>query len=171
MLTSLQIIGAPSFFPTVWGWVKRWFDPVTVSKIFILGKNEVIPTLTKFVEIDHIPKKYGGKLDWKWGDLPHMGPEEMKAVEKDGKKGWIAGPALWLDNERIVVGNEKGKPRRSDKEIAEKKPVVYAADYTEIPVHEGRRSTSKRPSVSSQKPNGNATGNNSEKAMASSTLR
>src|SRR5438034_8056022 len=28
-----QIIGAPSFFPTVWGWIKRWFDPVTTSKI------------------------------------------------------------------------------------------------------------------------------------------
>ena len=32
-----QIIGAPAFFPTVWGWIKRWFDPNTTSKIFILS--------------------------------------------------------------------------------------------------------------------------------------
>lgn len=29
-LDRIFIIGAPSFFPTVWGWIKRWFDPVTV---------------------------------------------------------------------------------------------------------------------------------------------
>ena len=34
-LDRIFIIGAPSFFPTVWGWIKRWFDPITVSKIFI----------------------------------------------------------------------------------------------------------------------------------------
>lgn len=32
-LDRIFIIGAPSFFPTVWGWVKRWFDPVTVVSI------------------------------------------------------------------------------------------------------------------------------------------
>lgn len=29
-LDRIFIIGAPSFFPTVWGWIKRWFDPITV---------------------------------------------------------------------------------------------------------------------------------------------
>ena len=32
-LDRIFIIGAPSFFPTVWGWVKRWFDPITVVSI------------------------------------------------------------------------------------------------------------------------------------------
>jgi len=29
-LDRIFVIGAPSFFPTVWGWAKKWFDPITV---------------------------------------------------------------------------------------------------------------------------------------------
>jgi len=32
-LDRIFVIGAPSFFPTVWGWVKRWFDPITVVSL------------------------------------------------------------------------------------------------------------------------------------------
>lgn len=100
-----------------------------------------------------IPKKYGGKLDWAWGDMPDLDDEIREALARDGHNGWIKGPALWLNNERIVVGSENGKARRSDKEIAEMKPIVYAADYTEEPVHPDKRasvvSTSHRKSLAS----------------------
>lgn len=86
-----------------------------------------------------IPKKYGGQLNWAWGDIPDLDDETRTALERDGNKGWVKGPALWLNNERIVVGSQDGKLRRSDKEIAEKKPIVYAADYTEDPVHPEKR--------------------------------
>ncbi|KAK5094522.1 hypothetical protein LTS08_008574 [Lithohypha guttulata] len=138
-LDRIFIIGAPSFFPTVWSWIKRWFDPVTVSKIFILSKAEVTPTLEKFMDPTSIPKKYGGQLDWQWGDIPNLDAETRAALERDGNKGWVKGPALWLNGERVVVGSENGKLRRSDREIAEKKPIVYAADYTEAPVHPDKR--------------------------------
>lgn len=29
-LDRIFVIGAPSFFPTLWEWAKRWFDPITV---------------------------------------------------------------------------------------------------------------------------------------------
>lgn len=88
---------------------------------------------------DSIPKKYGGNLDWRWGDVPDLDNEMREILERDGNKGWVKGPALWLNNERVVVGSENGKLRRSDKEIAEKKPIIYAADYTEEPVHPEKR--------------------------------
>lgn len=88
---------------------------------------------------ESIPQKYGGKLDWSWGSLPDLDDELRAILEQDGNKGWVRGPALWLNNERVVVGSENGKLRRSDKEIAEKKPIVYAADYTEEPVHPEKR--------------------------------
>ncbi|ETN40374.1 uncharacterized protein HMPREF1541_04651 [Cyphellophora europaea CBS 101466] len=141
-LDRIFIIGAPAFFPTVWSWIKRWFDPVTVSKIFILGKHEVKPTLERFMDPKDIPKQYGGQLDFQWGDLPHLDDEAKAAVETDGKQGWIAGPCLWLDHKRIVVGSENGKPRRSVEDIEKMKPIVYAADYTEVPVHPERRASS-----------------------------
>jgi len=137
-LDRIFIIGSPSFFPTVWGWIKRWFDPVTVSKIFILSKHEVKPTLSKYMETRDFPKRYGGDLDWEWGDLPHLDDETRAAVEKDGNKGWVRGPCQWLDGKRLVVGSEKGKLRTSDEEIERRRPIVYAADYTHLPVHPGK---------------------------------
>lgn len=137
----MQIIGAPAFFPTVWGWIKRWFDPVTVSKIFILSRSEVKPVLEKFMGSSSFPKKYGGELDWNWGDLPSVDEETRIALEKDGNTGWVRGPALWLDHERVLVGSSNGVLRRNDKEIAEKKPIVYAADNTEEPVHPDKRAS------------------------------
>jgi hypothetical protein len=130
-----QIIGAPAFFPTVWGWIKRWFDPVTVSKIFILGKQEVKSTLSSFIHPDDFPKRYGGNLDWDFGTPPHMDEESLRAVQKDGRSGWVDGPCLWLDHKRFAVGSVDGKTRRPDSEIAALKPVVYAADKTDEPVH------------------------------------
>lgn len=29
-LDRIFVIGAPSFFPTVWQWAQKWFDPITV---------------------------------------------------------------------------------------------------------------------------------------------
>ncbi|KAL2417264.1 hypothetical protein ABEF91_005106 [Exophiala dermatitidis] len=138
-LDRIFIIGAPSFFPTVWGWIKRWFDPVTVSKIFILSKHDVKPTLSKFMETKDFPKRYGGDLDWEWGDLPDLDAETRAAVEKDGNKGWVKGPCLWLAGQRLVVGSEKGKLRCPDGEVEKRKPIQYAADYTELPVHPDKK--------------------------------
>lgn len=128
-------MGAPSFFPTVWGWVKRWFDPVTVSKIFILGKHEVKSTISAYVSPDDFPQRYGGNLDWDFGMVPHMDEESSRAVERDGRKGWVDGPCLWLDRKRFAVGTVDGKLRRPGSEIAALKPVVYAADHTADQVH------------------------------------
>lgn len=112
MLTVPQILGAPSFFPTVWGWIKRWFDPVTVSKIFILSQAEIKPTLEKFVEHENIPKAYGGSLDWSFGQHPHLDEAAAMQCYKTGKD-WIPGPLLWEDDQRVPVGTVNGQPRTS----------------------------------------------------------
>jgi hypothetical protein len=64
-----------------------------------------------------------------------MDEESLRAVERDGMSGWVDGPCLWLDHKRVAVGRVNGKPRRLESEIAALKPVVYAADKTEEPVH------------------------------------
>ncbi len=75
-----QIIGAPAFFPTVWGWIKRWFDPITTSKIFILSNHDLLPTLESFIDPANIPKKYGGQLDYTCGDNPVLDPAMAKVL-------------------------------------------------------------------------------------------
>lgn len=134
-LDRIFIIGAPSFFPTVWGWIKRWFDPITVSKIFILSKATTLSTLEEFVDRANIPKKYGGELDYTFGELPKLDPEIAAHLEwvqperlsagkgeaqKEHKSGEVntfpSGPIRWTKTENgdmlaTAVGSQDGKPR------------------------------------------------------------
>ncbi|PYI06145.1 CRAL/TRIO domain-containing protein [Aspergillus sclerotiicarbonarius CBS 121057] len=121
-LDRIFIIGAPSFFPTVWGWIKRWFDPGTTSKIFILSAAEVKPTLTAFMDPSSIPKQYGGELDWQWGDMPYLDEESRKLVgvletppaEGETKPSFIKGPVLFKGDHVEVLGKVNGESRKSD---------------------------------------------------------
>ncbi|RFU32097.1 hypothetical protein B7463_g4250, partial [Scytalidium lignicola] len=117
-LDRIFIIGAPAFFPTVWGWIKRWFDPITTSKIFILGHHEVKETLEKFIEPANIPKKFGGELDFDWGDFPNLDPAlEGIVTWKDGHKDFPHGPMYWVpvdgknEMQLKVVGSVDDKER------------------------------------------------------------
>jgi hypothetical protein len=80
-LDRIFIIGAPSFFPTVWSWIKRWFDPITVSKIFILSQADMKATLEKYIAPENIPRQYGGTLDFEFGMLPVLEPAIQDALK------------------------------------------------------------------------------------------
>ena len=75
LIPLAQIIGAPSFFPTVWSWIKGYFDQNTVNKVHILSSSEVFHVLSQHIDPENIPKKYGGSLDFTFGDLPNLDPE------------------------------------------------------------------------------------------------
>ena len=122
-LDRIFVIGAPSFFNTIWDWAKGWFDPITVSKIFILNDKNMLSELSKVVDVENIPKKYGGKLDWSFGDMPFLGPNITEAlrwkevVEEKGHKTLPKGPIRWEydadgDLVAIAIGTEAGKPRK-----------------------------------------------------------
>ncbi|RYP63961.1 hypothetical protein DL771_008996 [Monosporascus sp. 5C6A] len=118
-LDRIFIIGAPHYFGTVWGWIKRWFDPVTVSKIFILGPNDVIPVLTQFMDITSIPKVYGGELEWTFFEDPALDEEINRICHfENGYETFPPGPLYWntLDGgkrmECLAVGTKDGKDRR-----------------------------------------------------------
>ncbi|KAI8939543.1 hypothetical protein NX059_003312 [Plenodomus lindquistii] len=142
-LDRIFIIGAPSFFPTVWGWVKRWFDPITVSKIFILSPANVYPTLLQYIEHENIPKKYGGGLDFEWGSMPNLEPsiEQQMRWEnpstENGRKTFPIGPMKWEEGpngemQAWSIGSENGKPRRK-MVFAIPKPVGFTHDNMPAP--------------------------------------
>ncbi|EIN04372.1 hypothetical protein PUNSTDRAFT_128408 [Punctularia strigosozonata HHB-11173 SS5] len=62
------IINAPWGFSTVWGFIKPWLDPVTVSKIDILGSGYKDRLLAQ-VPAENLPKEFGGRCH-----LPRSGP-------------------------------------------------------------------------------------------------
>lgn len=135
---STQIIGAPGFFTTVWGWIKRWFDPVTVSKIFILSPTEVLPTLKSFIAVENIPKKYGGELDFGWNDHSKLDAAIKNTVEwADGYDAeFPTGPLYWvpIDGGKrlqcIARGTVGGKERRN---VVGSIPVAVAKEEEQQP--------------------------------------
>jgi len=123
MLRFPQILGAPAFFPTIWGWIKKWFDPITTSKIFILSHHQVLPTLSQFIDRENIPKKYGGLLDFECGDMPNLDPQVRDCLtigqEDDAERFFLTAPVRWIDAgddgemTAVGVGSIDGKQRSS----------------------------------------------------------
>ncbi|EKM79113.1 hypothetical protein AGABI1DRAFT_106707 [Agaricus bisporus var. burnettii JB137-S8] len=62
-LGAIAVVNAPSFFPTVWGWIKGWFDEGTRNKIMILGKDPG-SNLLELIDAEDLPKTYGGTFEW-----------------------------------------------------------------------------------------------------------
>ncbi|KAI1983429.1 hypothetical protein LOZ53_005858 [Ophidiomyces ophidiicola] len=148
-LDRIYVIGAPYFFPTVWGWIKRWFDPVTTSKIYILSASEVKTTLTMFMEPSSIPKRFGGELDWEWEDMPNLdeparelvgtlenlGPtadgeltttnieKETSKTEEERKKNFTKGPIAWVKDRIEIFGSIGGKTRRKTVHVEQKQQL------------------------------------------------
>lgn len=69
------------------------------------------------MNIEDIPTKYGGKLNWKFGDGPSLDPEIGKAMNWAGQhKTFPAGPVRWRtdrngDMTAVALGSSKGKQR------------------------------------------------------------
>lgn len=79
-------------------------------------------TLEQYIEPQHIPKRYGGQLDWDWGMMPILEPEIMRHLlwqnpsTEGGQKTFPRGPIKWEDSAdgkltALAVGSEKGVAR------------------------------------------------------------
>lgn len=122
-LDHIFVVGAPAFFSTIWDWAKRWFDPITVQKITIINDKTMLQELSKFIDPDNIPKKYGGNLEWKFGDRPFLEPEIANSlrwkqdVQEHGHRTFPIGPIKWEYDEdgdlvATAIGSEAGAPRK-----------------------------------------------------------
>ncbi|KAI0910841.1 CRAL-TRIO domain-containing protein [Ustulina deusta] len=145
-LDRIFIIGAPYFFSTVWGWIKRWFDPVTVSKIFILSDHDVLPVLTTFMDLEDIPKNYGGKLEWSFFDEPTYDDEIKRVVTwENGYTNFPPGPCHWRPTEDgtrlecLAVGSKGGKERKEVVCTIPKASSLKSDAAIEIPVTNGEK--------------------------------
>lgn len=133
-MKTTQILGAPVFFSTVWSWIKRWFDPVTVSKIFILSQHEVLPVLSSFIDIKNIPKQYGGELDFEWCQMPNLDPKIKElATWENGFTEFPKGPMYWVPTEegKTIEALARGTVDQKERNIK-----VCSIPVAFPPVHE-----------------------------------
>jgi len=118
-MMRVYVVNAPSFFGTVWGWVKKWFDPVTTAKIAVVSKHELREILEECIAPENIPKSYGGLLDWEYGDAPDLDPDFMPLVGEDLlADGPLRGPVTWIIQDdgslgrAVKTGTVAGRNRR-----------------------------------------------------------
>ncbi len=114
-IERIFIVGAPYFFPTIWNIVTRWFDPATTRKIFVLSASEATKKLTEFVELENLPKRFGGALDWTFPMRPVPDAETNEIIGSLAEK-WVDGPIRYIskpDGDALVaVGSHDGRSRR-----------------------------------------------------------
>ena len=94
----IQIIGAPSFFPTIWGYITKWFEPKLTSKISVLSTTEAKRTLTQYIDPRDLPQSYGGHLDWEYGMHPDM-DKECQHIAGRLANQWVEGPLRYTCDE------------------------------------------------------------------------
>ncbi|KDQ25428.1 hypothetical protein PLEOSDRAFT_1044739 [Pleurotus ostreatus PC15] len=90
-LHAIAVVNSPGFFPTIWGWIKGWFDENTRNKIHVLGRDPG-PTLCELVHAADLPKEYGGELGWTFTDEPMLDDEAKAAIGEMPK-----GPVKFVD--------------------------------------------------------------------------
>ena len=72
---KMYIINAPWPFRALWKTIKKFLDPITVSKTEVMG-GEYLKELIKDIPIEMIPKCYGGTGIWEiqYGTTPKNYP-------------------------------------------------------------------------------------------------
>ncbi|KAI5896347.1 CRAL/TRIO domain-containing protein [Schizophyllum commune H4-8] len=83
---STIVVNSPSFFPTIWGWIKAWFDEGTRLKVHVLGRDPG-PTLRELIDADNLPKAYGGNLEFTFKDDPVLDEPARSAIGDKVPKG------------------------------------------------------------------------------------
>ncbi|KAJ5379550.1 hypothetical protein N7509_012669 [Penicillium cosmopolitanum] len=69
-ILKVFVCNAPSYFATVWKYLKKWIDPNTAEKIEVLGSHEVFDALKENIDAADIPTSFGGDFDFDHGSLP-----------------------------------------------------------------------------------------------------
>ena len=80
----------------------------------------MLPTLKAFMDVDSIPKKYGGNLDFVCGQMPVLDPAVKNVLElaSPGLESlFLTAPVKWVDDvdgdmTAVGVGSVDGKERR-----------------------------------------------------------
>ncbi|KAH9960087.1 CRAL-TRIO domain-containing protein, partial [Russula dissimulans] len=96
-IRRIAIVNAPAFFPTVWSWIKTWFDEGTRNKVHVLGTDPG-PTLLQFIDADSLPQVYGGTLPFTFEDDPILDEPARQLLRSDEIP---RGPIIFVDGEVV----------------------------------------------------------------------
>lgn len=139
-INTICVVNSPSFFPTIWSWVKGMFDEGTRNKVHVFGA-EPGAELQEVIPAENLPKAYGGQQEWKYEDEPMLDDEIQAKIGRDGTKG----PVLWEDGKVVELGEVRAnKPSNSTSTATSTKTSTTAtasASTASIPTSAGPPAT------------------------------
>ncbi|MCJ1392703.1 hypothetical protein MMC18_005574 [Xylographa bjoerkii] len=112
---KIFILGAPSFFPAVWGYINKWFEPNLTSKISVLATSDAKAVLTKHIDVEDLPVSYGGTVAWEYGMSPNL-DEEARDMLGSFADNWIEGPIRYApreDGDEILAAGTEAQGLRT----------------------------------------------------------
>ena len=62
--------------------MQGWFDEGTRNKIYVLGRDPG-PTLCTLIDVQNLPKAYGGELEWMFEDEPSLDEDARRTVGEE----------------------------------------------------------------------------------------
>ncbi|KAM7196550.1 CRAL-TRIO domain containing protein [Rhypophila sp. PSN 637] len=110
VIDRIYVLNASAYFARIWAVIKKWVDPRTAAKLVIVQSSEVMDTLLESMDIDDIPKQYGGRFEAKHGMVPRLDEETRQVL--GCRQGAVIeevllprGPIKWVVDSRQVNGN------------------------------------------------------------------
>jgi hypothetical protein len=100
----------------MWAIMRKWLDPDTAEKVQIPTASEALATLTKYIDPENIPRRFGGNFDWSHGMPVDLDVGVRRALMWRGEQKLPQGPIKWeLDKSggrtAVAVGSVDGTPR------------------------------------------------------------
>lgn len=118
VVDRIYVLNAPSYYNAIWGLIKKFIDPVTAEKLVIVSPAEVLEKLSEDIDLENIPKVFGGGFDYQHAMLPSIPKDLWQTINwKDPESAGeiLPGPIKWIRDgaieKAVAVGREEN-PRR-----------------------------------------------------------
>ncbi|CAI7646037.1 unnamed protein product [Penicillium glandicola] len=116
IIDRLFVLNAPSYFGWMWGIMRKWLDPGTVEKVVIVPATEMMATLTKYIDTESIPSRFGGEFVWEHGTPLDLDIRIQSGLEWKEEGKLPPGPMKWVLDESgrktaVAVGSIDGVAR------------------------------------------------------------
>ncbi|KAJ6003502.1 hypothetical protein N7451_006049 [Penicillium sp. IBT 35674x] len=111
------VCSAPSYFSTIWKYLKSWVDTNTAEKIVVLSSTEVLPALEEYIDNANIPTTLGGRFPFEHGMLPELDDNIWQHFSwRLPSRSLPPGPIKWTEDVNgrkiaLAVGGEAGSRR------------------------------------------------------------
>jgi hypothetical protein len=114
-----QVCNTPSYFATIWNFLKKWVDPVTAAKVVVLSPTETLAALTEKIDAVNIPVQLGGQFAYEPDMVPDLDNRIQQSLTWLGEPKLPPGPIKWVvdrngDRKVIAVGSVDGKARQQE---------------------------------------------------------